>query len=148
MEIAMPSETTSTRPKSMQRATICLWLSASLVALLTVASWLGVQGIPSGAQSTTTNVITFALLALIANKVSARRNWARWVFAVIYVLGSAMFLFAALLAPQVFLSMPVVLQSSAIVQFALQTVALILLFVNSSRQWFRPQSNESEVNAL
>jgi len=48
-----------------------------------------------------------------------------------------MFLVSLLLAPQVFPSFPAVLQGSAFLQFALQTVALVLLFIDTSGQWFK-----------
>lgn len=135
----MLSQATNTKPLSIQRAVICLWLSAGLVVLLTVASWVGLQQIPGGVVPTLTNLVTVALLALVALKVGAGRNWARWLFAVGYVLGSFMFVVSLFLAPQLFRSLPVVLQGSGIVQFALQSVALVLLFIGTSRQWFRTQ---------
>lgn len=127
------------KPQSIQRAVTCLWISAGLVALLTVVSWTGALGIPSGVGPTLTNLLTFLLLALVAIKVSAGRNWARWLFAIVYVLGSLMFVVSLLLAPQVFRSFPAVLQGSTVVQFALQTLALVLLFIGTSGQWFKSQ---------
>lgn len=127
----------TSKPKPIQQAVICLWVSAGLVALLTVVSWTGALGIPSGVEPMVTNLISFLLLALVAMKVSAGRNWARWLFAVIYTLGSLMLLVSLLLAPQVFSSFPMVLLGSTIAQFALQTVALVLLFIGTSSQWFK-----------
>ena len=138
----MSSQVSNNKPQSIQRAVACLWVSASLVALLTVASWSGVLEIPSGVGPTLTNLLTFLLIALTAIKVSAGRNWARWLFAVVYVLGSLMFLVSLLLAPQVFRSLPTVLQGSTVVQFVLQTAALVLLFIGTSSQWFRTQRVE------
>lgn len=125
------------KPQSIRRAVTCLWISAGLVALLTVVSWTGALGIPAGVGHTLTNLLTFLLLALVAIKINAGRNWARWLFAVVYVLGSLMFLVSLLLAPQVFRSFPAVLQGSTFLQFALQTVALVLLFIDTSGQWFK-----------
>lgn len=70
------SQAKNTKPLSIQRAVICLWMSAGLVALLTVASWVELQEIPSGVVPTLTNLVTLALLALVALKVGAGRNWA------------------------------------------------------------------------
>ena len=133
----MSSPTSGNKPKSVQWAVVCLWVSVGLVSVLTVDSWVGLVGIPRGIASTVTNLLTLALLALVAIKLGAGRGWARWLFAVVYVLGSLMFVVSLLLAPQVFRSLPTVLQGSGIVQFALQTAALVLMFTEASRQWFK-----------
>jgi hypothetical protein len=84
-----------------------------------------------------TTFVTAALIALIAAKVGAGRNWARWLFVVIYILGSVMFTVVLIVMPQEFLSLPGLLQVSALVQFILQTYALVLMFTRASRQWFK-----------
>ena len=135
----MSSQASNSKPQSIQRAVTCLWVSANLVALFTVLSWTGALCIPSGVGPTLSNLLVFLYFAWIAIKVSAGRNWARWLFAVMYVLGTIMFFVSLLLAPQVFRSMPTVLQGASVVQFALQAVALVLLFIGTSSQWFRSQ---------
>lgn len=125
------------RPKSVHVAVLCLWVSAAIVALLSIASVLGMYGLPAGFDITVTNMITIAFLVLAATKIGARRNWARWFFTVLYVLGSGIFLVVILVAPEELAQWPPVSTLSAIVQVTLQTIALVLLFNKTSRQWFR-----------
>jgi len=76
------------------------------------------------------------LLAWVAEKIRGGRSWARWLFLVVYVLGSLSVAAVAVLAPQLFLSQPMLLRGSGVVQFALQTIALVLMFSPTSRHWF------------
>jgi hypothetical protein len=80
--------------------------------------------------------ISAALLALLAVKVGTGRNWARWVFVAIYVLGSLISMIVFAVAPQMFMAIPVLGRVSAVTQFALQTTALMFMFTRASRQWF------------
>ncbi len=129
----------SNKPQTIQWAITCLWVSAALVALLMLVSWTAALGIPGGVEPMLTNLIGLLLFVFVAMKLNAGRNWARWLYAGVYVFGSLMFLVSLLLAPQVFLSFPMVLQGSAVVQFALQTATLVLLFISTSSQWFRSE---------
>lgn len=81
-------------------------------------------------------VITAGLLALVASKVSAGRGWARWLFLAVWILGSLSGMAVVVLAPQAFLAWPGTVQAIAIVQFVLQTGALVMLFTHASREWF------------
>jgi hypothetical protein len=123
-------------PTSVRRAAQLLWasfiLSAALGGLYLVGAVASVNLLADVASA----FVACVLIALIATKVGAGRNWARWLFVVIYILGSAMYLVLAVLMPEVFLSLPGLLQVSALVQFTLQTGALVLMFTRPSRQWF------------
>ncbi len=72
------------------------------------------------------------------NRRKSRRgaHWARWLFVVIYALGSAGFSVLFIVMPQEFLSLPIVMQACGLIQVVLQTCALILMFSRASRQWF------------
>ena len=80
-------------------------------------------------------ICTAALLGLMAWKIAQGRNWARWVFAIIYILGTLGSV--AVITPAVFLAHPLVLQANMILQFILQTAAAVLVFTSSARQWFK-----------
>jgi hypothetical protein len=125
------------KPPTVQRAVVCLWMSACLTLLLALASWLGVREIPSGAGAAVTNILTFALLALLAIKVGNGQRWALWLFAFVYVFGALIFVASLVFMPNVFRSAPMLAKVSAIARFALQTAALVLLFTSTSRQWFK-----------
>jgi hypothetical protein len=78
--------------------------------------------------------ITFAVLIVLIWLIARRRqNWARWVFAVLFVLGLPLSL------PMVWASlMPITLSGViSVVQIALQVVGLIFVFSPQSRPWFQ-----------
>jgi hypothetical protein len=120
------------------RAAKSLWASAAVAAVLTLLQLVGVIATDNIGATAVIGCLTVALLGLMAEKTRAGRGWARWLFLIIYILGSLGFIATVVLAPQVFLAQPALLQGSAVVQFALQTAALAFMFSPSSRQWFRP----------
>jgi len=81
--------------------------------------------------------VTAGLLVLVAAKVAARRGWARWLFLVFWIFGSMSGIAVIVLAPRAFLAWPHTVQVIAILQFAIQTAALLMLFTRASREWFR-----------
>ena len=127
------------RPASIQRAAICLWISAGLALLVTLAQVTGFVQTAGASVGLTavTGLGTAGLLALMAAKISVGRSWARWLFVVIYVLGSLTSAVLVLAAPAVFRALPTVLQVSMILQTLLQTAALVLIFTSTSRHWFK-----------
>ena len=125
------------KPSSVRQSVDCLWLSAGIAAVLALLQLAGVLPTPDLKAAVATGLITIALLALVCVKVGAGRNWARWFFVGIYVLGSVSFAVSALLWTQAFLSLPPLLKFSAIGQFALQTAALVLMFTKPANAWFR-----------
>ena len=124
-------------PTAVRRGVLCIWISVGLVILLSAGSLIGFRQIPSNGVTLTTNVLTAGLLIFVVVKVGAGRGWARWLYAVLFLFGSAAFVSMALLVPAVFLALPLVLKASGVVQFLLQGVALVLLFTKASRVWFR-----------
>ena len=135
--VSDPPEARGPVPASLRRAARFLW--ASFVLSVALAGLYLVDAVPSGNSTvdSVTTIVTAALIALIAVKVGAGRNWARWLFLVIYILGSVMFGVVLIVMPQAFLSMPGLLQVSALAQFTVQTCALVLMFTRPSRRWFQ-----------
>jgi hypothetical protein len=88
-------------------------------------------------------LLTVGLLAIVAGSISARHGWARWLFAVIYVLGTLGAMVLVVMAPQFFRVLPIVLQVNMVAQFILQTAALILMFSSASRHWFATRHGET-----
>ena len=129
----------ASRPKSVQRAAICLWISAGLALFMTLAQVTGLVATVGASVGMTAvvGVVSAALLAWMAAKISSGRGWVRWLFAIIYVLGSLASVVLVLAAPAVFRAFPAILQGNTIVQFILQTAALVLIFTSTSRQWFK-----------
>jgi hypothetical protein len=130
----MLDQASLSKPQSVQQAVTFLWVSVGLLALLIIASWLGLLTIPGGSDFT--RLLSLAFMALVASNISAGRNWARWLFAVTCVLGYLFTLVGLLLVPQVLRQFSNVLLALGIAQFALQTAALFLLFTDASRYWF------------
>jgi hypothetical protein len=96
----------------------------------------GIIPTEDAAMATIVAAISAGLLALVAVKVGLGRNWARWVFVVVYVLGSLASMIAFAVAPQMLGAMPVLGKVSMVSQFVLQTIVLVLMFTRASRQWF------------
>jgi len=133
----MSIDTSSGTPASVQRAVICLWISAGLALILTLVQVTGLIETADVGLTAVIGLVTTGLLALIAAKISTGRGWARWLFAVIYIIGSLASAVLAVVAPELFRALPALLQGSTVVQFLLQTTALVLIFTSTSRQWFK-----------
>ncbi len=76
-------------------------------------------------------------------KIATRKNWARWIFAVVFVLAKIVFLSSVLLAPQIWLALPLTAIGPAITQFVLQGTALVLLFTPDASRWFRARTDRA-----
>ena len=127
----------ASRPASVRAAVFCLWLSAGLALILTLAQVTGLVATAEAGSTAAIGMVTTGLLALIAAKLGAGRGWARWLFAAIYIAGSLASAALALIAPELFRALPALLQGSTLVQFVLQTTALVLVFTGASRRWFK-----------
>ena len=138
MKSSQTGLTLNNKPHRVRQGIALLWASAAIVGVLTLATGVGLlPNVGPTAETTITNLITIAMLAVVALKLAKRRNWARWFFVVVYGLGSGLFLLSLLVAPEVWLSFPLWTRFSAPLQFVLQTLALIFMFSSSANQWFR-----------
>jgi len=106
--------------------------------LVTIAQATGLVATvgASVAMTLVIGVATVGLLAFVAINVVRGRGWARWVFAVVYVVGTLTAALLAVVAPAMFRVLPTILQTNIVVQFVLQTAALVLMFTVASRHWF------------
>jgi glucan phosphoethanolaminetransferase (alkaline phosphatase superfamily) len=132
------------QPSPVRTALVCLWLSTGILALLTIAAWANLFALPNTASVTVNNLLTLAFMLFVIAKLAAGRGWARWVFAVVYFLGSAVTLYLSIFEPQTFRNQPLALQATGLVQLALQTAAMVLLLVPTARQWFRAQGSRAK----
>jgi len=137
-EVQDAVEVPRTRPKSIQRAVACIWVSAALATIVGVLQFAGLIPTPNAAVSAATAAVSVGISALVAVKVGQGRNWARWSFVVLYVFGSLVSMLAFVVAPQVFMAISVLGKVSAVSQLALQTAALVFMFTPTSQQWFHP----------
>ena len=81
----MPDD--SARPISVRRAALCLWISTGLCLLVTLGQVAGViETTAAGVgMAAAIGFATAGVLALMVAKIGAGRRWARWLFAVFYV---------------------------------------------------------------
>ena len=136
--VADPAEPEVPKPPAIWWAVKCLWISIAVMVIATVLAVAGVSGSREAIVATiVTSGISGGLLVLVAVALNARRNWSRWVFLVLFILGSAVFALGLALAPQAYAAMPRLDQISALVQFALQTAALVFMFLPASGDWLR-----------
>jgi glucan phosphoethanolaminetransferase (alkaline phosphatase superfamily) len=133
-----------TPPPSVRTALVCLWLSTAILALLTIAAWANLLALPNTASVTVNNLLTLVFMLFVIATLTAGRGWARWVFAVVYLLGSAVTLYLSIFEPQTFRNQPLALQATGLVQLALQTVAMVLLLLPTARQWFQAQRERAK----
>jgi len=141
-KVADPEAPRPVRPISVYRAVVCLWVSAAvaIVSLILHAKIVTTADVVIAC-------ISAALLALVAAKVGAGRRWARWLFVAVWILGSFSGMVMLALAPQAFLALPSTVQAIGVLQFALQTGALVLLFTRPSREWFSASDAASIADA-
>jgi hypothetical protein len=136
--VSDPPEPEVPKPPAIWRATRCLLISATIVVLAAAFAVAGVSGSRAGVLLLiAVNLASVGFLALIVWKLNAGRNWARWLFLVLYVLGTVMFAGGLALTPQAFLSLPRLDQAAALVQFALQGAALAFMFTPAAGHWLR-----------
>ncbi len=128
-------------PQPVRVACALVWTAAALGLLLNVALMFGYVTLPGAGQGlllqSFSALFSFALLGLLAVKMRAGRNWARWLFAVLVALGVLGILMTTMLAGQLMNAMPAIVWISGAVNTALQLVALFLVFRGEGAAWFR-----------
>jgi hypothetical protein len=132
----MVSEPPLSRPRTVQRAVLCLGASAVWATVMLGALWVRVIPPPPGSNNVV-NIVSVLFLVLATWKIASGRRWARWLFIVMYVLGSLGGALTVLLRPELFGVLPPMMIASSVIQLVLQTIAVVLLFVRGSREWFR-----------
>ena len=130
----------SERPGAVRAAVVCLWISVGLALAITAAQVARLLPAADVEMTALIGLASAGLLALIAAMIGAGRGWARWLFAVVYAIGALATVATMLAVPQLYLAMPTLLQVSTAAQFALQTVALVLIFTGASLRWFADQA--------
>ena len=128
------------RPKQVKMAAILIVIAAILTFLSNVAFWVGLVAIPAIPQVSLGDylsaILSLALMCFLAWKIHLGRNWARWIFTMLIVLGvlglAVSFLFAMKVIPP---SLWVVSSANT----ALDLIAVLLLFGREASSWFRPK---------
>jgi hypothetical protein len=125
-------------PVSVKRAMALLWISVALLGAFVTAQAAGFfLHTANSAQDISANILTAGILAFLALKMRMRRNWARLAFLFLYAAGMLLVVTSFVVTPRMFFLMPTVSAVAAIVQLMIQSAAVVLLFVPSTRRWFK-----------
>jgi len=129
----MEPQTNATRPSSVGLAIKLLWASLAVGVIKILIDFQYLSAMANAALVGFVLVFTLALTGFLILMISTRRNWARIVFLIIFLLG---------LLP----TLPVILTEFSrspvagilvVLQIGLQVYALFLLFTKPGAAWFR-----------
>ena len=147
--VADPVEKITERPPSIRLAVLFLWISMGLaIGMQALRFPAYLQMVRSGAMTPADlagqiggTAFSCAIVILVALKVGAGRNWARWLYLALYVLGTGLTLLTFAVMPRMlqYLTAAPIAAASVALQTVLQTVALAAMFVRPSREWFAAQ---------
>jgi hypothetical protein len=121
------------RPLQVTWAVRLLWVDLALSVPQVGLGWSGDRGFLLNLLTAGMSVVLLAFEAWVILKISAGRNWARWVALVSVVVGVPT-AFITVGQMQEVSSFEVVLDLAAT---CVDGIALYLLFISSGRQWFR-----------
>ena len=120
---------TSDAPPRARTAIILLWVSILLTLTQTI-----VYDLLSGSFATGAVAVVLAIYGLVIFRASRRHNWARYVLLVWTVLGLAFYLSSFHSDAQPWWDSVLDIAS-----FAIEIVAIYMLFTNAASQWYRPK---------
>jgi peptidoglycan/LPS O-acetylase OafA/YrhL len=83
-----------------------------------------------------TSSAAFIIGAYLAVKIASRRNWARWIFSLICVLGMVALCAFALTDGFDSFGWSLIDLTLATIQYGLSIAAIVLLFLPESNRWF------------
>ena len=135
--------TESRPPNLVIAAERLLLLSAAITVFFTVTTYAGLLSPKTSGMAVISNFTTAGLLVLCALKIGDGRNWARWLLLALFVLGSLVLPLAIIFAPQMLRATPTLFTVVGVIQFAIQTAALVLVFLPRSRPWFQPSTTQA-----
>ena len=123
------------KPRQVSIAVACLWWS---LALAVPSLYFEGQRLESTGELiffAAIMLLVFGFVAYLNVKISQGRNWARWLFLVLVVVGVASFL----IPDDSNRAVSLVESGLTVVSFVLDGVALYLLFSWPGALWFRPR---------
>ncbi|RZA09809.1 MAG: hypothetical protein EOP11_00440 [Proteobacteria bacterium] len=140
----MENQSSATIPSSVRKAVYLLIAALALGLPRTMIEWPALyeqaSRLPNGLKIMIgTQLFSFCLVGALLLLVYRRHNWARWVYAVLTVLGIP---FSAYQLSGAMLSAPA---SSALgfAQLFLQVAGIYFLFRPEANAWFKPAARES-----
>jgi len=136
-------------PRSVKVGVGVLLFSAVLAIAITVAMHAGLIPSPAAQPQSPGMEAAGAGLGLIINiflayKIYTGRNWARWVFSILWLLGCLGLLLSFSMlrmfgSAEVLQSVPWTAWAGAGVQSLIQLVAIVFMFLRESSKWFRQE---------
>ena len=120
------------RPHSVRLALGMLWLALLLYAVMAISQVLPGSG---GAASWLVPVVTIAIVAVLVQFIERGSAPARLVYTVLFVLGSV----PLALDPAAWLTRSPLLGGANVLMFALQLVAVIVLYSKKAAGFFGPR---------
>jgi peptidoglycan/LPS O-acetylase OafA/YrhL len=135
-------------PKFLQLALTCIWLS---LAVLMLSALLPLFFIKPDAEFQKEIVLlvgsitAFVIGAYLAVKIASRRNWARWIFSIICVLGVVALCGFVLIDGLDSFGWSLIDVVLAVIQYGLSISAIVLLFLPESNKWFEKIGADGEL---
>jgi len=107
-----------------------IWLLCVSLGIIFVASlWLAFHNLIASQPG----FFSLLIMAWLTHKTNQGRNWARITFLVLYIVGTLISIPMLFMVPHSIVDVGVY-----IIQAVLQLAALIMLFSQNARPWFRP----------
>lgn len=125
-----PGSAAAQRPRPVQTALVLLWIAVALYALLLGIDLLGSNSAPS---AWLVPLATIAVVAVLIGFIARGSNIARWVYAVLFVLGSL----PLAIDPGAVLARSALIGGLNLLMFVLQLAAVVLMFGGAAASWFR-----------
>jgi hypothetical protein len=123
------------RPPSVSRAITLLYVTLGFGLLRSVLEFTRLAGTSNAVFALIIQIMVFALMWLIVFKIGRRREWARILYLVLFILGTPLSVKPLLVS----LSATPISGVLGLAQIAIQIYALVLLFRSEGRAWFRPR---------
>jgi hypothetical protein len=121
------------KPQPVVTAVNLLWASLAVGLVKMLMDFSNLSAVAPAAFTNFILIFTFALIGFLIFKISAGRNWARFTFLVMFIIGTLPIL------PIVMgeFSRSAVVGALSLAQIGLQVYALLLLFTRPGSSWFR-----------
>lgn len=120
-------------PSSLRTAVFCLWASVIFLFFFSLMLWIANPSI----LSVIIDLVNLGIMVILVTKISSGRNWARWIFTLLWLAGISIIGTSLLTEAKVFFSGPVIYLISGAIQSTLQTISVVLIFTKASNEWFQ-----------
>ena len=128
----MENHSEEKKPQSVVTAVNLLWASLAVGLVVMLMDFQNLTGVAPAVVTNLILITSYALFAFLIFKISARKNWARITFLVLFIFG---------LLPTLHIVVDdfipsAVLGGLTVTQIGIQGYAFFLLFTHPSRGWF------------